>query len=168
MVADRRLDHSLKVISRVISYEWIIMCRIICTASKSLLLLLLLIAIQPASASAGVVSGELQEFVRQSRPGETIPVIIRLRDRVDPSELARDSKRRGQTSRFRRGRLVRELKAQGLRPSNRQLMKLLRAGGGKRMRELWVINAVAAEVPVELVVELSSQPQVLSVRYDAR
>ena len=47
-------------------------------------------------------------------------------------------------------------------------MKLLRAGGGKRMRELWVINAVAAEVPVELVVELSSQPQVLSVRYDAR
>jgi serine protease AprX len=138
------------------------------TAIKRIVPIMVLIAVHPAAVRGEGVSADLEELVRASGPGATIPVIIRLRDRVDASEIARESKRSRQDLRSRRGRLVRELKAQVGRRPYRELRKLLRERDGSRIRELWVINAVAAEVPAELVGELSSQPQVVSVRYDAR
>ncbi|MAG32894.1 MAG: hypothetical protein CL908_18610 [Deltaproteobacteria bacterium] len=136
--------------------------------SKQLILFVLLIAVQAASARGQGVPTDLEGVVRASGPGATVPVIIRLRDRVDAREIARDSKRRRQGLRSRRARLVRELKAQVDRRRYRELRRLLRERDARRIRELWAINAVAAEVPAELVGELTSLPQVLSVRYDAR
>jgi bacillopeptidase F len=128
---------------------------------------MVLFAIQAASARGEGVSPDLEVLVGASGPGTTIPVIIRLRDPVDVREIERDSKRNGEGVRSRRVRMVRELKAQAGRRSNRELRRRLRTGGGKRIRDLWVINAVAAEVPAELVDELSRQPEVVSVRYDS-
>jgi serine protease AprX len=137
------------------------------TASKRLFLLMVLIAIQPTPVRAEGVTADLDEVVRASGPGATIPVIIRLRDRVVADEIVRDGKRRRQGLRSRRARLLRELKAQVGRRPYRELRTLLKQGNAKRIRELWVINGLAAEVPAELVDELRSQPQVASVGYDA-
>jgi serine protease AprX len=138
------------------------------TVIKQLVLLMVLVLTQPAFSRGEGVSADLEELVRASGPGATIPVIIRLRDRIDPTEIARDSKRRQQSLRSRRASVVRALKEQEGRRSHRELRKLLREGDGRHIQELWIINAVAAEVPAELVSELGDQPQVLDVRYDRR
>jgi serine protease AprX len=131
------------------------------------LALLLLIALQPALAGAGTISQDLENIVLMSNRGEIVPVIVRLHDRVDAREIARLSKQNRERLAPRRAHLVRELKSQAGRRANRELRKLLHAGRASRIRDLWLINAVAAQVPSELVAVLASQPQVASVSHDA-
>ena len=131
------------------------------------LLVALLVAMQAASGRAGEFSPDLEERVRTSGPGTTIPVIVRLRNRIDAHEAARDSRRNLRKLRSRRARLIWGLKAQKERQPYRELRRMLGAHGGTRIRELWAINALAAEVSVELLDELSRRPEIESIRYDA-
>jgi serine protease AprX len=132
-----------------------------------LVLLTFGLAIHAPSAHGQGVSPELEALVRASDSSTILPVIIRLRDRLDAREIARDSRRTGEALRARRSRLLRALKAQSGRRANRELRRRLRTGGGRRIRDLWLINAVAAEVPAAMVDELSQLPEVESVEYDA-
>lgn len=163
MAAGQRLDHSMTATPGAVRVE----PQRVATIVKQLVLLLAVFAIQSASARGENISADLEAFMGASDPGTTIPVIIRLRDRVDVREIELDSQRNRQELRSRRARMVRELKAQAGRPATRELRRSLKTGGGKRIRDLWAINAVAAEVPAELVDALSRLPDVVSVRYDS-
>jgi serine protease AprX len=133
----------------------------------AVLLITLSFALQAVSGRAAELSPDLEERVRTSAPGTMIPVIVRLRGRVDAREIDRESRRNLRGLRPRRARLVRELRAQAETPSYRGVRGLLGTRGGTRIRELWAINALAAELPADLVSELSGRPEVESIRLDA-
>jgi serine protease AprX len=158
------LDHSVSARVRI---EPGVVHHRFATRCTPLFVVVLLIVMQAVSAHAAEISPDLEERMRASAPGTTIPVIVRLRERVDAREVDRESRRSRRGLRSRRAHLVRALKAQKERRPNRELRGLLRDRGARRVRELWVINAVAVEVSAELVVELSGRPEVESIRYDA-
>lgn len=112
-----------------------------------------------AMGFAGVVSPELQSELNAVAPNARIPVIITLTDRVDLSAYAKQGLVQ------RRPRLVsalRSLAALRLAPLKRFIRN--RTAGG--IRELWLINGVAATLPASTIQLLQSFPGIASVRPD--
>lgn len=108
---------------------------------------------------AGVVSPELELILNGAAPSEKIPIIITLADKVDISAYA------SQDQFQRRPALVsalRSLATLKLRP----LKAFLRNNTAQRVRELWLINGMAATLPASTVQLLQSLPGIASVRSD--
>ncbi|NTV94760.1 MAG: tandem-95 repeat protein [Thiobacillus sp.] len=124
------------------------------------LLATVVLAVLPALAPAGVIAPELQREVAAREPGEAIPVIIQFADRVEPRRFEVHDRRR------RDGRLLMALKAkadQVQRPFAGQLGQ----SGARNVRQLWLINGLAATVPASAVAGLARGPAVGRIQYDA-
>lgn len=120
---------------------------------------LLLVAAPPARA-AGVVAPELARELRARGPGERIPVIVELSGGLDAGAFAVRDRR------LRHTRLLvalRERAARALPP----FRAALDAAGATDVRELWLVNGLAARIPAAAVAQLARRPGVASVRLDA-
>lgn len=113
-----------------------------------------------APACAAVVAEELTAALEGRRPDELVPVIIGFADRVDPAQY------RGKGRRERREILVRALRDKAER-TQWNVARKLGASGAKNLRQLWLSNSLAAEVPARLIPLLEKLPGIESIRSDA-
>ncbi|RJQ80846.1 MAG: hypothetical protein C4519_09440 [Desulfobacteraceae bacterium] len=124
-------------------------------------LLIFLMAPSPVLiAGAEVLSPGLQSRLNAAAPDAEIPVIITLADRVDAGTY------RDRLRSVRRRKLVSALRSKAalkLPP----LKNFLQNNSARKVRELWIINGMAAHVPASAVERLlRSFPGVASVRLD--
>jgi len=110
------------------------------------------------TAKAGSIDPELVEVLANSAPDDTIAVIIDMADKFD-IKVIRKADAQG------RAVLVRGLKSQAA-AAQQPINAILAKNGIANPRQLWMINALAVEVPVQLVPELAAAVQVDTVRLD--
>ncbi len=113
----------------------------------------------PCTAQAAVASQGLQDALAAAAPGEEIPVIITLADRVDLTAF------RQADAGLRRSRLVQALQARSAATQG-PLLALLRRGGATAVTPLWVVNAVAAHATPDVVRDALALPGVAQVTLD--
>ncbi len=125
-----------------------------------MVLVSLLCASAPREAAAQVVAPELARELRARGAGVDVPIIVELADGVDPRAFAVKDRR------HRDNRLHVALKAHAARRLP-PLRAALEAAGARRVRELWLLNGLAATVPAAAVERLARHPGVRSIRLDA-
>jgi bacillopeptidase F len=121
-----------------------------------LLLVLIPVPVQSADLHVGP---RLQAALASVAPNEKIPVIIRLSEQLDLANYRHLPKKE------RRRQLVQELRATSGR-SQKELRKLLRQVGVRKIKDLWHINALAIDADPALIAAIASRPEVASVTLD--
>ena len=119
---------------------------------------------------AGYVGGELQSRILNAGAIKTVPVIIYFKDSVKQNVIK--FKKINNLSLSKKSRkLVRRdlLKSLKKRANNsrKSFKQILRSNNISIDRDLWMINAVAVNVPPQLVNALSVMPQVARIDYDS-
>ncbi|MBA4371553.1 MAG: hypothetical protein C0402_01685 [Thermodesulfovibrio sp.] len=109
---------------------------------------------------AGLISPELGDIVAAGRPSGEIQVIINLADKADISSFRDKDKKQ------RRQKIVSGLRARA-ELSQRPLHSFLNRTAAKRIKSLWIKNAVAATIPADLVPVIAGLPGVESVVLDS-
>ena len=122
---------------------------------------------RPGTTETFRVSSVLDLVLKQARPEETVPVLVYFRDRGLPAP-DRDRIRALPRS-LRRGEGTRELRRRADR-SQAPVLQLLRrleaAGEAAGIRRLWLVNAVAVELPAARVYDLLRFPEVRAIDWD--
>jgi bacillopeptidase F len=111
------------------------------------------------AANGGVVDPGLQAVIQAQAPHEEVGVIITLADRVNPRQFKYRDKR------LRQAAVAATLKARG-EIAQRPVTEHLRNRGVRGLKDLWLINGIAATVRADQVDELARFPGVESVRLD--
>ncbi|MDZ4185531.1 MAG: S8 family serine peptidase [Desulfuromonadales bacterium] len=110
-------------------------------------------------AQAATLAPEVRQRMAMAGVGDKVPVIIHFTDRLDVKTFAQRSNRAAA-----RAGMVRGLRDQARR-SQGPLQGYLR-GQGVEPTELWLINALAVQVPPHLVATLAAWPGVAAVELD--
>lgn len=118
------------------------------------------VALAAPDTQAGTLSADLQQAVATAAPGEEIAVIVQLADRENLA--AYNDRRRDQ----RLKRIVRALKDRATR-SQAPVTAEARSLGGRDLKQLWTLNAVALKLPAARVARLAANPAVRSLRLDS-
>jgi serine protease AprX len=132
------------------------------TADKPLtagICLLLLTVFTGSHAQAGAIDPELEPILQASKPGQAVPVILTLNDRVDLSafkDLDRQTSRTG---------IIKALKSKA-DVSQQSVRALLASRNVKNIRQLWLINGMAFNANSSVIRELANRPDVDSIRLD--
>ncbi len=110
---------------------------------------------------AAVIAPELAARLEQAWPGEMIPVIVTLTDRLDLRSF------RNQPGRPRpwRSELVRSLKNKAAR-SQAPLRRFLAGEPAGRSVHLWLINGMALQLRPEAIRRLAGRPWVSRIQWD--
>ncbi len=127
-------------------------------------LLFILFSVYGLTAAAEIgpsLLGQMQVL----NPEQRVPIIIRFKDKPELlANLASSSSISDR--RLKRAQIIRSLRENsGL--TQHELRQYLGRQGLTKMHELWLINALAVEVPVAMIDDLSIRPEVDSVRLDA-
>jgi serine protease AprX len=120
---------------------------------------LLLAVFTGSHAQAGVIDPELEPILQASKPGQVVPVILTLNDRVDLSafkDLDRQTSRTG---------MIKALKSKA-DASQQGLKALLTSRRVKNIRQLWLVNGMAFNANSAVIREIANRPDVDSVRLD--
>lgn len=125
----------------------------------ALLVLSLLVAVR---AEAGSVDPALASAIAGMKPGQSVPVIVQLSDRVNLAPFALG----GTGHRSTAAQLVSALKAKA-EGTQGVVLSGLSAAGGRSPISLWLINGIALTVPHEIVPLVAAIPGVEAVRLDA-
>jgi bacillopeptidase F len=121
----------------------------------------LLLGCVPLRASTETV--ELLDALAQVAPGKTLPIIVAYRGRESSYSLRRELKAEERAT--RRREIVARLR-RAADDDTAPLVEAVRAGGGMRLRPLWIANAIALDATPDLVRSLAADPRVLQVRLD--
>ena len=111
--------------------------------------------------SASVISLELEAEMSSRSTTERIPVIISFDRAVRPAKF--QQAKRG----MRRARLVEALKMESRQTGVRWRTEL-RSEGGRRMKSLWVRNAIAVELPRTAISRLAARHGIRRIDFDAK
>ena len=122
------------------------------------LFLLLIGMVLPVGA--GTIESSLRNKLAAADPHDEIPVIIRLIGKADLEKI--QDREKG----VRKAKIIRALK-ETANSAHPQLQAFLAKNKTKKHRSLWLINGIAATVPVALVAELAAFPGVEAVTLDA-
>lgn len=120
-----------------------------------------ILSLSNSVAQAAVLAPELRQRIETASPDDKVPVIIHFTDRLDVKAFAQRSDRAAA-----RADMVRGLREKA-RSSQGPLRALLRRQGVEPT-ELWLINALAVQVPPPLVETLAAWPGVAAVELDAQ
>jgi subtilisin family serine protease len=112
-----------------------------------------------SAAQATALAPELRQRLETAGPGGKVPVIVHFADRLDLKAFAHRSARAAA-----RAGMIRGLRDQARR-SQGPLQGFLRRQGVEPT-ELWLINALAVQVPPALVATLAAWPGVATVELD--
>lgn len=113
---------------------------------------------------AAEVTPEVSRLMETASGNEDIAVIIRFRDRLNVKAI-RDTVRSK-----RRARMVRALKVKAFQAQKRVRARLGARLSEKRLqgvRYLWMINAISAKLPADIIKELSQDQDIESITLDA-
>jgi bacillopeptidase F len=124
--------------------------------------LVLIFIIAPDTHAAGVISSELQSVLQSLERHEEVPVIITLSDKAEIKSLKREFKDR----RLMRAMLINALKSKA-DATQGQVRSFLETARAKEIKQFWIINGIAATVPVEQVEQVARFPGVEAVTLDA-
>jgi subtilisin family serine protease len=113
-----------------------------------------------AAAQGGIISDELEAVLQSLGPNEEVGVIVRFTGKVDPQHF------RGADRKQRRAGMVRELKRKADTDQS-EALALLATKKASRLRQLWIINGLAAKVPVSLIDDLQRLRGVEEVALDS-
>jgi len=120
----------------------------------------LMLAAAASACRAGVVGHDLERAMARRGTHAETAVIVRFRDPLDMRPLAVVDRR------ARDNRLLVALKARAA--ANRAAIgPLLDALGAVRVKELWIINGLAATLPAVAVKKLAADPRVARVELDS-
>lgn len=111
-------------------------------------------------ARAGTIDSSLRIKLASPGPGNEIPVIIKLAGKADLEKITDKDKS------ARRSKIITAL-SETATASQKNLKIFLEKKKAKKLRQLWIINGMAAKVPAELVEELANFPGVEAVMLDA-
>ena len=120
-------------------------------------LVILFFTTQPAW-TAGIDAG-LQNLLDDANNDRGIPVIVMLQDRVNPKMYKKWSKK------IRKKKLIADLRTKAV-ASQKPLRKIVSLFQGKKMKSLWLVNAIALTASPKLIKELAKHPAVASIRLD--
>jgi bacillopeptidase F len=126
----------------------------------SLILIAFFSFLLAAPARAGEVEPRLRSSLRSLGASDHVPVIIHLSEKASADGI------QGRDGRERRSKIIRSLRETAER-SQALLGAHLKVRNAKRVRPLWVVNAVAATVEAGQVAELAALPGVDRVVLDA-
>jgi len=113
-----------------------------------------------AGSQAAVVAPDLAAELAVRAPHEEIAVIVSLSDKVNPSLFGKADRSKRDTG------LVKALKEKAAATQGTHRV-FLQNNGGRRLRELWVINGIAVTARASVIRQLASRPGIESVRLDS-
>ena len=119
-------------------------------------------------ASAGRLHATLEHKLRDAAPGETIPVIVEMKDQMRPAPLPARLPRAVRRERVKA--LVTALKDRADRGQvgiKAELAQQQALGAVRRMRAFWVFNGFAVTANEAVIRRLAARDDVLEVRPDA-
>ena len=109
---------------------------------------------------AGKIDRPLAATIESLRPDEQVPVIITLSDRADLSHVHDRDKKKKRKEILMRLRQIADA-TQG------DLKSLLQNRRARKIKPLWIVNGIAATVPVSLITEIEDLPGIESVTLDS-
>lgn len=136
----------------------------------------------PTPGLAATIGDALQQQLASTGSYDFIPVIIQFNGDIRQQRLLQQLRRSIKhqlrsdptLSRAARKRLRRQLRAQVVRTLRQQLNSakgdldaLLNFSSAQKIRELWLINAVALEIPAYMIEVLALLPQIDTIRLDS-
>src|SRR5258707_215632 len=111
-------------------------------------------------AQAGVISQELERRIAARGTHADTAVIVRFAQPLDVQALASTDRR------ARDNRLLLALKARSAR--NRAAIEpALAALGAERIKDLWIVNGIAATLPAVAVKQLAARQEIASIELDS-
>ena len=110
-------------------------------------------------ATGGEISAELSAVMAQTAANDTIPVIVHFRNRVRLNDYVPFGKK------TRRRLLIRALK-QRTQTHRAGVASLLGQTGGRRIRDLWLVNGLAVELRPQIIRALARRTIVDTIRLD--
>lgn len=116
-----------------------------------------------SQAAAGTPDRDVLAALASARPVDEIPVIVTYRAATSPRALRKSFA--GESRAARRREVTLRLK-QAAADAGGELVERLRAAGGRRIRDLWISNAVALRATPDLLRDLIEDPAVSQVRLD--
>lgn len=125
---------------------------------------LMLFSLSVLPVQAAEIGPQLQSALMTMEKGEKVKVIITLSDKVDLKAFKKKHKLKNKKQ--KRRLLLRALKDK-TDFSQRELRQLLKKAKIKKIKPLWLINAVAVTLPVEMVEQLALLPGIDSIRLDS-
>lgn len=114
----------------------------------------------PTAEAASVITPELAQQLATTPPGQTLPVIIQLANRVDLRTLP--AARQGQ----RDNSVLKSLKNRATQTQG-PLVAAIAGEGAARTRQLWIVNAVAVELRPAAINRLAQLPGIGRIGLDA-
>ena len=123
------------------------------------------LAMLAAPVAADTLAPDLRARLESAAPGEKTPVIIQLAERIDPRRYQQDRPQPRDRTRQRR-EILQDLRSQADR-TQPALVASVRAQGGRDIRSLWTINAIATELPAAAIQALARHPSIARIRLDA-
>ncbi|MCB2183356.1 MAG: S8 family serine peptidase [Desulfobulbaceae bacterium] len=112
------------------------------------------------AALSAQIRPELQSRLDVMSQSDEIPVIVTLRDQVNPQAYRKLSKR------LRQKKLITDLREKANR-SQKPLKNLISLFQGRKFRSLWLVNSIAFTAKPRLIKRLANHPAVASVKLDA-
>lgn len=109
---------------------------------------------------ASVISVDLQARLNMIGPEDEIPIIITLRDRLNPQAFSSLPKK------LRQRQLITALRNKA-DVSQKKVIQLMAKHKARRVRSLWLINGVALSAKASLIRKLSRHPAVAEIKTDA-
>ena len=113
------------------------------------------------TVQAGSVSPDLEAAIRSRGPDAEIPVIVTLSDRLDLAPFGME-KEKG----VRRSGLVRALQGKAEKGQG-PLIALLKSGGAKEIKPLWINNSIAASIRAGVIRMLAERMDVEYIGLDS-
>ncbi|MES9991430.1 MAG: Calx-beta domain-containing protein [Candidatus Thiodiazotropha sp.] len=133
----------------------------------------------PALHGAAALTANVDKLVEQANSTARIPVIIKFKKTIDINEFRELNNRKhqyeptlgksqSQQKKLFRQRLLRSLKDQIAEPKSKLLKRLHQHGIKVQLKSLWAINAVALQLPADLVDDIAAMPEVEQITVDMR
>lgn len=118
----------------------------------------------PQTALAGRLGASLQDALATSGPGQSLNVIVTMRDKADIKRVSRQMRAARRAK--RRAAVIRELRRTLAKPGAANLRQMARGFGAKNLKNLWLTGSVALSANEPLIYWLASRPEVDAVLLD--
>ena len=128
-------------------------------ARMSILCRVLAVLVSTTALHAQQIGPQLQAVLQNDAGAKKVPVIITFTDRADISRF------RGHSKRLRRQLISQSLRTRALR-NRKPLQRFLQDRGATRFKPLWLVNALAVEIPAHLAGRIARLPNVAKVSLD--
>jgi len=132
-------------------------------AALALLAGFLFLLLTGLTSYAGVIAPDLESALQFRGPQEEIPVIVTLADKADLT-FSREVKREDRS--LRRSSVINDLKNKA-KNTQGPLKAILKSRRAKGIKDLWVINGVAATLHADLIPVIAALPGVETVQLDS-